>query len=383
MIRRDEMVRSRGESSATGDASLLPASVPEIGRSLRLAREQAELTLPEAAEHFGLRITALDALESGGIGPQHDRIETLRNLRTYANALGLPGDAYVLVAVEQWPAATPTPATNGDTAVVPIVSISSAPAGGHSPAGMGIWTSEATGVADATTTGVFDAVTRPVLLSESSSLSDTSQVPIVDTGEVQAVNFRTPRVLKVLVGIVAFLIVLAGAALLEHDNVNQWAHDVRSTTAHWYDNAKVAVGITSTQKGHPSATTPTSTPTSSASKSPSKSPTKPAAKASLVKVVPDPSGLAATFNVKAGSFTVKILAENGPSWVQATEAGNPKAVFAQTLAAGQSHIFAVTSPLTIETGSGAGRAYIYKGFTLIKSYVPAKAPFTMTFNPAP
>ncbi len=168
MIRRDEMVRSRGESSATGDANLLPASVPEIGHSLRLAREAADLTLTQAADRFGLRSTALEALEKVGIGPQHDRIETLRSLRTYANALGLPGDQYVLVAVEQWPAGAPTPATNGDTAVVPVVSISSAPAGGHAPAGAGaIWTSEATGVADATTTGVFEPVTRPVLVGES------------------------------------------------------------------------------------------------------------------------------------------------------------------------------------------------------------------------
>ncbi len=372
------MVRSRGESSATGEANLLPASVPEIGRALQLAREQAELTLTEAAEQFGLRSTALEALESGRIGPQHDRIETLRNLRAYANALGLPGDSYVLVAVDQWPDVVPTPATNGDTAVVPIVSISSAPAGGHSPTGrVPIWTSEATGVADATTTGVFEPVTRPVLLSENATLSDTSQVPIVDTGEVRAVSLRTPRVLTVLVGLVAFLIVVGGAALVEHDHVNQWFHDAKSTTAHWYDNAKVAVGITSTKGHHSATTTPTSTHTSTPTTA------KPAGKTALVKVVPDPSGLAATFNVRAGSFTVKILAENGPSWVQAIEVGNPKPVFAQMLAAGQSHIFAVSSPTTIQTGSGAGRAYIYKGFTLIKSYVPSKAPFTMTFNPAP
>ena len=160
-------------------------------------------------------------------------------------------------------------------------------------------------------------------------------------------------------------------ALLEHDNVNHWYDDARSTTAHWYDNAKVAVGITSTPKGHSSATA-TTTPTSS----------KPSSKTPSVKVVPDPSGQAATFNVSETSFTVKILADNAPCWVQAIEQGNPKPVFAQVLAAGQSHFFKVTSPMTIETGSGAGRASVYYGFTLLKTYVPAKTPFTMTFNPA-
>jgi hypothetical protein len=38
--------------------------------------------------------------------------------------------------------------------------------------------------------------------------------------------------------------------------------------------------------------------------------------------------------------------------------------------------------MTINTGSGAGHAYIYRGFALIGSYVPKKAPFTMTFNAA-
>jgi len=361
------MVRSRGESSATGDAPFLQTSVPEIGPSLQHAREQADLTLAEAAEQFGLRSTALEALESGGIGPQHDRIETLRSLRAYANGLGLPGDEYVLVALEQWPVGVPTPATNGDTAVVPVVSISSAPAGGHSP----IWTSEATGVADATTTGVFEPVTRPVLLSDTGQVPivDTGIVPIVDTGPVPAVALRTPRILRVLVGLVAFLIVVGGVALLEHNRVDQWFHDARSTTAHWYDNAKVAAGITSTPAGHTPATTTPST-------------SKVAPKAAAVHVVTDPSGLAATFNVSASSFNVRILAVKGPCWVQATEAGNPTPVFGQVLPAGQSHVFTVTSSMTINTGSGAGHAYIYRGFALIGSYVPKKAPFTMTFNAA-
>ena len=147
----------------------------------------------------------------------------------------------------------------------------------------------------------------------------------------------------------------------------------RSTTAHWYDNAKVAVGITSTPKGHPSATgTGTTTPTTS----------RPSSKTPTVKVIADPSGQAATFNVSETSFTVKILADNAPCWVQAIEQGNPTPVFAQVLPAGQSHFFKVTSSMTIETGSGAGRASVYYGFALLKTYVPAKTPFTMTFNPA-
>jgi hypothetical protein len=360
------MVRSRGESPATGDANLLPASVPDIGRSLLLAREQADLTVTDAAERFGLRSAALEALESGHVGLQHDRIETLRTLRTYANSLGLPGDEYVLLAVEQWPAGGSSMIPHGDTAVVPVVTISSAPAGGHSPTGGGVtWPSDATGVADATT-GVFEPIIRPLSLGDSGSWQDTGQISIADTGEVPAVKILAPRILKVLVGLITFLIVVGAVALIEHDHIDGWAHDVRSSTAHWYDNARVALGITSKPKGHSSTTT--TTPPAAGSKAPG------------VQFAADPSGQAATFNVSAASFTVKILADNAPCWVQAIVAGNPHPVFAQVLPANQLHLFTVTSSMTIETGSGSGRVYLYDGYTLLRSFVPTKVPFTMTFN---
>jgi DNA-binding XRE family transcriptional regulator len=360
------MVRSRGESPPLGDANLLPASLPEMGRSLRLAREQADLTLSQAADRVGLRSSAVEALESGDVGPQHDRIETLRTLKTYATSLGLPGNDYVLVAVEQWPAGG-APLTHGDTAVVPVVSISSAPAGGHFPSGgPGVrWRRDATGVADATTTGVFDAI-HPF------HLHDTGQISVVDTGQVPAVRLPAPRILKVLVGLVAFLIVVGGVGLLEHDHIDGWAHEVRSSTAHWFDNAKVALGIDSKPKAHAA--------TKAASGSSSAATGTQATHAAPYKVVPDPSGQAATFNVAARSFIVRITAVNAPCWVQAVKAGDSRAVFEQVLPAGQSQNFAVTSSMTIETGSAAGHATIYNGFKLVGSYAPAKTPFTMTFN---
>jgi hypothetical protein len=358
------MVRSPGESPAPGDANLLPASLPEMGRSLRLAREQAALSIPQAAHRAGLRNGVIAALENGEVGPQHDRIETLRNLKSYATSLGLPGNDYVLAAVEQWPVGGSILNPHGDTAVVPVVSISSAPAGGHWPAGSQ-WPSDATGVADATTTGVLNAV-RPLAVHE--HLHDTGQVSIVDTGEVPAIRLGAPRALKVLIAVVAFLVVIGGVGLLEHDHVKGWAHDVRSTSAHWYDNAKVALGITSKPKSHP---TTSATHPSSPTKSPSKAP---------YKVVMDVNGRGATFNVAAPSFVVQISAVNAPCWVSGTEAGNSRPVFEQVLQAGQNHDFTVTSSMTIETGSAAGHAALYRGFKLLGSYAPAKTPFTMTFN---
>ena len=160
------MVRSRGESPAQGDANLMPASVPDIGRSLRLARERAELTVGEAAARAGLSSAVVEALESGNVGPQHDRIATLRALRTYADSLGLPGDDYVLVAVEQWPAVGPLP-THRRRHRRGAGGLDLLGAGGRALPGRGhgsVWPGDATGVTDATTTGVIE--TRPATSRE-------------------------------------------------------------------------------------------------------------------------------------------------------------------------------------------------------------------------
>jgi hypothetical protein len=336
--------------------------VPDIGRSLRQARELADLTLAEAAARANLLDAAVEALELGHVGPQHDRIETLRALGAYANSLGLPGNDYILVAIEQWPSGgngSPT-----DTAVVPVVSISSAPVGGHSPAGRlgSMWPGDATGVPDATITGVLEAI-RPA------TMSDTGRVPIVDTGEVRVVNIAPPRTLKFLVGLMAFLVALGAVALVENQHLNAWFHDGHSDVTRWVNDAKSAVGISAQ---------PTTTSTHHSTSH------KPPAKASGPRLVSykkgNPTGLAETINVAAPSFTVKVVALKAPCWVEATTLGQPSPDFEQTLPANQTHVFTVTSSMTIETGSGAGRAFIYNGTKLIGYYFPSKTPFKMTFN---
>ena len=352
------MVRIRGEDPAEGNANLLPASVPDIGRSLQMAREAADLTIPQAAAQAGLGTAAVEALEDGSVGPQHDRIDTLRTLRTYANSLGLPGDEFVLVAVERWPSVGPLVLASGDTAVVPVVSISSAPAGGHSPAGS-LWPGDATGVTDTTTTGVIAHI-------HPASLHDTGRVPMVDTGQVAAVGFGAPRALKVSIGLVAALVILSGAALVEHNNLRGWVDDGHSSAVRWYHEAKSALGFTDSK----------STPThGTTAPSPAAKPT-----AATPSYRSDPSGRGETINVPTSSFTVKIMAVNYACWVQATALGQAKPVYAQVMPAGQSQTFTVTSSMTIDTGSSAGRALIYKGNKLIGFYFPSQTPFLMTFN---
>jgi hypothetical protein len=364
------MAASRGESPPQGDANLMPASIPDIGHSLRLAREGAARTVGEAAVRAGLDVEVIEALEIGNVGQQHDRIATLRSLRNYADSLGLPGTEYVLVAVEHWPSVGSTPATGSDTAVVPVVSIISAPAGGHAPVGghVSYWPGDATGVADVTATGVMSGIgfagahdtgQLPAL--------DTGRVPIVTTGEVPAVGLATPRFLRAMIGVVAFLVVLGGVALVEHGHIDGWFHDGHTHADRWVDDAKSALGVTSKPTGH-TRTSSTSTTTPKA---------KDSVKVTMKAVS---GGLAENIGVATSSFTVKIVAVKNACWVDATTAGQAQPVFAQDLLANQSHTFVVTNATTIETGSAAGRAFFYKGSKLIGFYFPAKAPFKMNFT---
>jgi hypothetical protein len=354
------MVRIRDESRAQGDANLLPASVADIARSLRLARQAADLSVPEAAAQAGLGTATVEALESGVFGPQHDRIDTLRALRTYALTLGLPGDDFVLVAVERWSVNGPVLIASGDTAVVPLVSISSAPAGGHAPASS--WPGDATGVTDTTTTtGVIEHI--PPL-----AFNDTGRVPMVDTGQVPAVRLGVPRALKISVVVAAVLVALGGAALVEHNNLRGWVNNGQHTAVRWYQQAESALGITSKPTSHSHGASTNHSPAAHLTDSVRTS----------YKL--NPGGRGETMNVTSNSFTVRVVAVKYNCWVQATALGQSQPLFAQVLPAGQTHTFTVTSSLTIDTGSSAGRAFIYKGNKLIGFFFPSKVPFLMTFN---
>jgi hypothetical protein len=167
-----------------------------------------------------------------------------------------------------------------------------------------------------------------------------------------------------LVGVVAVLVVLGAAALAEHQHIDGWAHDGRTTTARWFHEAKSALGFTSKPVSHVRHTTHP----------------RHSVKHGGVTETTGPTGLTASINVAATSFRVKVVAVNGACWVAATTGGDPTPVFEQVITAGQSHIFTVAKSMTIETGSAAGHAYIYSGAKQIGTYFPTKAPFTMTFN---
>jgi hypothetical protein len=352
------VVLSRGANPASGEAEVTPESVPDIGRSLQHARTQAGLTLPEAAMRIGVASSELESLESGTVGRMTDRIETLRALRTYADSLGLPGADYVLTVLDLWPSID-IPSRNGDTGVVPVVSVSTAPAGGHSPAGDygTAFPADSTGVSDSTVTGVVGSIPPP-------SINDTRPVPIFETGQVPAVRTSAPRYLKVLVGLVSLLVVLAGIGLGLHNQLSSWIHSAQSDIHNQINKATNELEGKSTKS---SAKKTASTPTA----------------AVKVTLLPAPGGQAATFTADVPSFTVAVVTDQNPSWTQVTNSGTQAPVFSQVIPGGQTKYFPVTGTTTIETGSSAAHFLMYEGYKPIGYYVPTRAPFTMTFSTAP
>lgn len=348
------MVLSRGADPAGDETPMTPDSVPDIGRALQHARTQAGLSLPEAARRTGLAPAELEALESGTVGRMADRIGTLRALRIYADTLGLPGDGYVLSVVALWPSLD-LPARNDTTGVVPVVSVSMAPAGGHSPAGDygSAFPAGSTGVSDSTITGVMGPV-GPL------PINDTRQVPAYETSQVPVVRQGAPRYLKVLVALVALLVVTGGVGLLLHKQVSGWIHSAQTETNSLLKDGKKDAGFGSATPGSRHHTT--------------------AAPGPKVTVVNHAGGTSVTLNVTASAFSVDVLATPNPSWVQVTDSGSQAPVFAQVIPGGQNRLFPVTQSATIETGSLSGRFLVLDGKRIIGSYIPTKAPFTATFN---
>jgi hypothetical protein len=346
------VVPNRG-AVPSDEAQVTTGSVPDIGRSLQQARTQAGLSLSGAAMRIGLASSELEALESGTVGRMQDRIETLRALRTYANSLGLPGDAYVLAVLDLWPSLD-VGARNGDTGVVPVVSVSTAPAGGHSPAGDygSAFRGDGTSANDAMITGVIGAV--------SPSINDTRPVPIYETGQVAAVRQGPPRYLKVLVSLVALLVVAAGIGLGLRNQISGWIHSARTETSSLIGKVKTDAGLkngTTKAKG-----------------------TKGAAAVPKFTVSTNPDQAGGTLTVAASTFFVQVATNANPSWVQVTDSGSQAPIYSQVLQGGQSKVFTVTDATTIETGSAAAHFVVLDGFRTLTTYTPTAAPFTMTFK---
>src|SRR5581483_2630175 len=203
-------------------------------RSLRKAREQAGLTLDEAAARAGLSSTDVQGLESGTVARLRDRVETLRSLRTYADALGLPGNDYALAVIDLWPARSP------DSGQVPVVSVTTAPPNGHSPGGGG-WPLDRTGAADFSVTGVVPQL-GAVPSGEIPAVA-VEPDPIFDTGELPAIRRGPTRSRQVLIGSAALLVALGIFTLIAHSHFASWHASLQADGSRWWQDLKVSTGL--------------------------------------------------------------------------------------------------------------------------------------------
>jgi hypothetical protein len=324
-----------------------------MGRSLRLARQQAYLTVDEAAARAGLTAGEIEALESGTADRLRDRVETLRSLRAYADSVGLLGADYVAALLDLWPPPDRLGARLLDSGPVPLVSVTAAPEGGHSPAG-----DDRTGATDFSVTGVVSPLVT-------ASVFDTGPLPILETGQIAAVRQAPPRWLKALVVAAAGLVVLGLVVLGVRTHLSPWAREARTDSDHWVHNAQVAVGLASQKSTKP--------PTHHEA-------AKGATGLPRVAMVENPLGSAVTVNVHTSTFVVKLASVTRSSWFEVTEPSQPAPLYQQVLPAGQTLAFTVDKSLTVETGSSGARTYMYSGTRFIGFYIPQKAPFTLTFN---
>jgi hypothetical protein len=77
---------------------------------------------------------------------------------------------------------------------------------------------------------------------------------------------------------------------------------------------------------------------------------------------------------------VRVSAQGGDTWVQASGPLSNKPVFAGILKSGQSQVVSANHQLVVQIGSTAARIAVQVDHRVIGTYVPPGAPFTMTFT---
>jgi transcriptional regulator with XRE-family HTH domain len=357
------------------DVLSLPRSVPELGRALRRERTRQGLRVAEVAAQTGLPLAILDALEAGTVDRLPDRVQTVKALRGYADALGLPGDSYALLLIDLWPAYG-----GASPAVMAVQGAPGAPqatgaalAAGAAPAAPAAPASSPTPAPAHRGDHVTDLLTETGTVPTSAdgpairriggtSASDevppdgTAQVPAIfaDTGVTPAVlpvarRDRPPIMLRAVVVLVALALVVGIAGLVIDRVRPQWFRDIGLTSA---PNSHTGHG----QGTHHHAQPP------------------------VFALASGSTATSATFNIREPSFVVKVVAVGGDAYVTATDPQHASPLFAGIIASGQEQNFVVTRTLTISTGSTSARVFVSAGYKSLGFYFPQAAPYTMIFN---
>lgn len=362
------MILHRDKGASRVGTGGLPTSARELGRTLRRIRTRRGLRLEDVSARTGLSLDMLEKLENGAVENVADRVDVLRTLRRFADFLGLPGDRYVLILVDNWPsAAGPSPQ------IVPLqpAAGTAGTAGGTGPVAVAtVAPSPAPQPQAPLDTGTVPAVPAPLATAASATSSTVTASAstaslgrsVVDTGPTPAIRIarRTPetppprRSLWTSFTVRAGVVILVAVVVLGSGYV----------AVHHYEPAWLSdLGITSATHPHKSKTPPPKHTV--------------APKTTVVESCTPTGSTSATCSVNAPSYVVHVTAVGATSWVQATQNGS--VLFSGTVLTGATQQFTVTQPVTLVVGSSAAHVFVYHGSKEIGFYFPQAAPFTLTF----
>jgi hypothetical protein len=391
------VILHREGATRRGDEPSLPRSVPELGRVLTRERTRQNLTIDDITSRTGLPHALIEAFESGTVDRLPDQVQTVKALRGYAEALGLPGNDYALVLMDLWPsygggspvvvvqgtslaevaaagtagaAVLPTGPTMGDTVMVPSTAppVVSAPPPAAAPPPAPAPAAPAPEPVPEPAPPPPTPAPAPAVAAAAAAAGSTvhrvggtsippdaagSSMPMIfaDTGVTPAVPVvrqkGTSRWLTVGVVVVVLALLLGAAGIALHHYKPQWLHDVGIGSGKTPPPAHAASGH------HP---------------------------APAAFQIATQNATSATFNVREPTFIVKVVAVGGSAWIQASDAHHVNPIFSGELGPNSDQLFTVNQSLTVQVGSANARVFVSKGFTTLGFYFPQVAPFTMVFN---
>ncbi|MGA8724242.1 MAG: helix-turn-helix transcriptional regulator [Acidimicrobiales bacterium] len=368
------MIRPRGGTTRRRDdqQEQAIATIVEIGRRLRTAREERGLSMLAVHDRLSRPITQLDALESGDLASLPDQALAISTLRRYATFLGLDGDSLALKMIDAWSASPYASLQAGAPVANVVAAVTTGPdhlraftqtgkvpkVGGRStsPTGTGPNAHEVT---TGPPTGTFPVVPRRELRHSRRAVARARR------------QLRAPRSLKFVTWLACILVLAALVGL----GIRQW-HPQWLASSHI-----LRVVEPGSQNPHP-AVTPLAPPTQPASATQAPKTTAPAThhhQTSAVELaLAGPTGEA--YSVNTSHFTVNV-ATSGPCWVQITNSQSSIPLVSSVQPAGKSLSETAKGTMTVELGSSSVLVGIsIKGKTVFLA-TPHVVPFTYTFVP--
>jgi len=351
------------------------ATIVEIGKRLRNAREERGLSLLAVHDRLNRPITQLEALENGDLASLPDQALAISTLRRYGTFLGLDGDEVALQMIDAWSVSPYASRQAGVPTSDVVAAVTAGPdhlraftqtgkvpkVGGRATSASGTPETNGHEVTTGPPTGTFPVVPRRELRRSRRAVARARR------------QLRAPRSLKVITWTACLLVLAALVGL----GIRRW-HPQWLATSHILRVVEPGSQTTlpaSTASAPmvpvPQATSATKTPHTT---SPPANHPKSAVTAGLVGA----SGEA--YTVDTSRFTVNVLT-SGPCWMQITSSTSSVPLVSGTQPAGRAISEAANGTMTVEVGSSTVLVGIaIKGKTVFLAS-PHSVPYTYTFVP--